>query len=61
MDVNVHPAKLEVKFANEKLIFDAVYYAVLTALESAVKRPELQMGRTLGGTIPAPKPAERLP
>ena len=56
VDVNVHPAKLEVKFANEKLIFDAVYYAVLTALESAVKRPELQMGRTLGGTIPAPKP-----
>ena len=56
VDVNVHPAKLEVKFANEKLIFDAVYYAVLTALESAVKRPELQMGRALGGTIPAPKP-----
>lgn len=44
VDVNVHPAKLEVKFANEKLIFDAVYYAVLTALESAVKRPELQVG-----------------
>ena len=58
VDVNVHPAKLEVKFANEKLIFDAVYYAVLTALESAVKRPELQMGRTLGGAAPAPqKPA----
>lgn len=55
VDVNVHPAKLEVKFANEKLIFDAVYYAVLTALESAVKRPELQMGRALGGTISAQK------
>ncbi len=55
VDVNVHPAKLEVKFANEKLIFDAVYYAVLTALESAVKRPELQMGRALGGTIAAQK------
>ena len=51
VDVNVHPAKLEVKFANEKLIFDAVYYAVLTALESEVKRPELQMGRALGGNI----------
>lgn len=50
VDVNVHPAKLEVKFANEKLIFDAVYYAVLTALDSAVKRPELQLGSTLGGT-----------
>ncbi len=44
VDVNVHPAKLEVKFANEKVIFDAVYYAVLTALEAAAKRPELDMG-----------------
>ncbi|MCR4906112.1 MAG: DNA mismatch repair endonuclease MutL [Clostridiales bacterium] len=40
VDVNVHPAKLEVKFANEKLIFDAVYYAVLSALEKEVRRPQ---------------------
>lgn len=45
VDVNVHPAKLEVKFANEKLIFDAVYYAVLTALEAAAKRPELMLAK----------------
>ena len=43
VDVNVHPAKLEVKFANEKLIFDAVYYAVLSALEADAKRPEFQL------------------
>ncbi len=43
VDVNVHPAKLEVKFANEKLIFDAVYYAVLTALEKAASRPSLPL------------------
>lgn len=43
VDVNVHPAKLEVKFANEKIIFDAVYYAVLSALSSAAQRPELQI------------------
>ena len=36
VDVNVHPAKLEVKFTNEKLIFDAVYYAVLNALEADI-------------------------
>ena len=41
MDVNVHPSKLEVKFSNEKLIFEAVYYAVKTALTNQVSRPEL--------------------
>jgi len=41
VDVNVHPAKLEVKFSNEKIIFDAVYYAVRTALDGGIQRPTL--------------------
>jgi DNA mismatch repair protein MutL len=32
VDVNVHPAKIEVRFINEKPIFDAVYHGVKTAL-----------------------------
>lgn len=32
VDVNVHPTKLEVRFVNEKPIFDAVYHAVKSAL-----------------------------
>ncbi len=41
VDVNVHPAKLEVKFSNEKPVFEAVYYAVKQALESSAYRPEI--------------------
>lgn len=33
-DVNVHPAKTEIKFASERDIFRAVYYAVKSALEA---------------------------
>jgi len=41
VDVNVHPAKLEVKFSNEKPVFEAVYYAVKQALENNTTRPQI--------------------
>ena len=41
IDVNVHPAKTEVKFINEKLIFEAVYYAVKSALMQDTKKKEI--------------------
>lgn len=44
VDVNVHPAKLEVKFSNEKPVFEAVYYTVRQALEQNTTRPTLQSG-----------------
>lgn len=43
VDVNVHPSKLEVKFSNEKPVFEAVYYGVRAALEQNVTRPELKL------------------
>ena len=33
VDVNVHPAKTEVKFASDKQVYDGVYYAALGALD----------------------------
>lgn len=41
VDVNVHPQKMEVKFSNERPVFNAVYCAVRNTLMNRIDRPRL--------------------
>lgn len=43
VDVNIHPSKMEVKFSEEKAIFDSIYYTVRGVLERDVKRLNLEL------------------
>lgn len=45
VDANVHPAKIEIRFINEKPVFDAVFYGVRSALESRSTIRQMEIPR----------------
>ncbi len=42
IDINVHPTKLEVKFSDEKSVYNAVYYAAKNALYEIPNVPKIE-------------------
>ncbi len=62
VDVNVHPAKMEIRFINERPIFDAVYHGVKSALQGGDSPKVMGLGerKPILPTVPPPQRAEQL-
>ena len=60
IDVNVHPAKTEIKFSDEQAVYRAIYRSIVTALV-AQEKPEA-IAKTIGvdvGAVPKGGPQEK--
>ena len=62
IDVNVHPAKTEIKFSDEQAVYRAIYHSIVTALV-AQEKPEA-IAKTIGadvGAVPKGGPQRTAP
>ena len=60
VDINIHPTKLEAKFADEKQVYHCVYWAVKNALYAAEFVPEVSEHKAIKAQYVRPKDARDL-
>lgn len=58
VDINIHPTKLEAKFADEKAVYHAVYWAVKNALYSKSYVPKVEETKVSQTTYTRPTPQQ---
>lgn len=51
VDINVSPSKTEARFADERSVFNIVYYAVKSALTEGDNRPEIKTQRIIPNAV----------
>lgn len=61
LDVNVHPAKIEVRFTDDKIIADSIYFSVKNAILLDTQPAEITVKRTVPDYTKAPAGFEEQP